>query len=402
MVYILSKLPLEGIVVIDFSTLIAAPLVGTLMADFGADVIKVEQPKIGDPQRATQIFGKRSSPTWLVGGRNKKTLTLDLHKEEGQDLAKKLCAKADVAILNFRPEILVKWNISADSLHKINSDLIICLVSGFGQTGPYKNRGGFDRTVSAFAGLTYTSGYPEHPPVRSGHPLIDYMTGYLGAFAVMMALYNRDVYKNGGEVIDLSLAEAAFKATGGSLPVYSITGSIYERSGNRIRFFVPAENFETKDGDIVAINAGTEKLWRQLVKAMDREDLLTDIKFSKYSARIQNQDDLYEIIGDWVKNDTTEKIMKILEKESVPCERVNNIADLATDPHMLHREAVLNFEDPEYGKVLIPGIVPKLKKFPGRVKFLGAKLGEYNHEIFQEFLGLSKEEIKILEEKEVI
>ncbi|MHA2006154.1 MAG: CaiB/BaiF CoA transferase family protein [Promethearchaeota archaeon] len=396
------KVPLEEIIVIDFSTLIAAPIVGTLIADFGAEVIKVEQPKIGDPQRATQIFGNRTNPTWLVGGRNKKTITIDLHKKEGQELAKKLCVKADVVLLNFRPEILEKWDIGAETLHKINPELIICLVSGFGQTGPYKNRGGFDRTISAFTGLTYTSGYAEHPPVRSGYPLVDYLTGYLGAFAVMMALYNRDVYKTGGEVIDLSLTEAAFKATGGSLPAFSVTGSIYERCGNRIRFFVPAENFETKDGDIIAINAGTEKLWKQLVNAMEREDLLLDKRFSKYSERIRNQDELYKIIGDWVKSGVAEKIMKILEKASVPCERVNNIADLATDPHMLDREAILNFEDPEYGKVLIPGIAPKLKKFPGQVKFLGAKLGEYNHEIFKEFLGLSQEEIKVLEEKEII
>jgi len=398
----MSKLPLEGIIVIDFSTLIAAPIIGSLMADFGAEVIKVELPKIGDPQRGAQLVGKGKSPTWLVGSRNKKTITLDLHKKEGQDIAKKLCAKADVVLLNFRPGALEKWNLGSEVLHQINPELIICLVSGFGQTGPYKNRGGFDRTVSAFAGLTYTSGYPEHPPVRSGYPLVDYLTGYLGAFAVMMALYNRDVNHNRGEVIDLSLAEAAFKATGGSLPTYSLTRSIYERCGNRIKFFVPAENFETKDEKIIALNAGTEKLWKQLVKAMNRENLLTDKKFRKYLARIQNQDELYKLIGDWVKSKTTEEVMEILEKEGVPCEKVNSIADLASDPHMLDREAVLEFTDPDYGKVLIPGIVPKLKNFPGRVKFLGAKLGEYNQEIYRKFLGLTTEEINKLEEREVI
>jgi len=398
----MSKLPLEGIIVIDFSTLIAAPVIGSLMADFGAEVIKVELPKIGDPQRGAQLVGKGKSPTWLVGSRNKKTITLDLHKKEGQDIAKKLCAKADVVLLNFRPGVLEKWNLGSEVLHQINPELIICLVSGFGQTGPYKHRGGFDRTVSAFAGLTYTSGYPEHPPVRSGYPLVDYLTGYLGAFAVMMALYNRDVNHNRGEVIDLSLAEAAFKATGGSLPTYSLTRSIYERCGNRIKFFVPAENFETEDEKIIALNAGTEKLWKQLVKAMNREDLLTDKKFRKYLARIQNQDELYKLIGDWVKNKTTEEVMEILEKEGVPCETVNNIADLASDPHMLDREAVLKFTDPDYGKVLIPGIVPKLKNFPGRVNFLGAKLGEYNQEIYRKFLGLTNEEINKLKEKEII
>lgn len=398
----MAKLPLKGIIVIDFSTLIAAPIAATFLADFGAEVIKVELPKIGDPQRGSQIVSKGRSPNWLVGGRNKKTITLDMHKEKGQEIARMLCSKADVALFNFRPGVLGKWNLSTDILHQINPELIICLVSGYGQTGPYKHKGGFDRTISAFSGLTYTSGYAEHPPVRSGYPLVDYLTGYLGAYAVMMALYNRDVNQNGGEVIDLSLTEAAFKATGGSLPTFSINGSIYERCGNRIKYFVPAENFETKDGDVVAINAGTEKLWKQLVRALNREDLLTNKKYQRYMGRIQNQDELYGLIGDWVKDKTTEDVLKILEREEVPCDKINSIADLAVDPHMREREAIIEFEDDDYGKILIPGVVPKLRNFPGRVKFLGAKLGEYNQEIYQNFLGLTEEEIKELEQREII
>ncbi len=167
------KLPLEGIVVIDFSTLIAAPFVGTVMTDFGAEVIKVELPRIGDPQRG----GLGRSPHWIVGNRNKKAITLDLHKQEGQEIARKLCAKADVILFNFRPGVIEKWNLDPESLHQDNPDLIICLVSGFGQTGPYSHKAGFDRTLSAFAGLTYVSGYPEHPPVRCGYPVIDFLTG---------------------------------------------------------------------------------------------------------------------------------------------------------------------------------------------------------------------------------
>ncbi len=398
----MPKLPLEGIIVIDFATLIAAPMIGSFLADFGAEVIKVEKPKTGDPRRGTHIIGKNKNASWLIGGRNKKTITLDLHKEEGQEIAKKLCEKADAVLFNFRPGVMEKWNLGADVLHKINPELIICLVTGYGQTGPYKHKGGFDRTISAFAGITYTSGYPEHPPVRTRYPLIDYLTGYLGAFSIMMALYNRDVNHNGGEVIDLSLAEAAFIATGGSLPTYSVMGRIEERTGNRILFFVPAENFETKEGKIITLNAGIEKLWRQLVKAMDREDLLTNQKFNTYLARIKNQDELYEIIGDWVRKKTVEEVIQILDDAGVPCEKLNTIADLAVDPHLRERESVLEIEDPMLGKVLIPGIVPKLKNFPGSIRFLGPGLGEYNQEIYGEFLGLSEEEIKNLEENEVI
>ncbi len=215
------KMALEGLTVIDFANILAAPLVGSFMADFGANVIKVEMPKIGDTMRATQLFPKGRSPHWLHIGRNKKSITLNLKTKEGQEIAKKLVAKADVAVFNFRPEVLEKWTLDADTLHQINPNLIIILITGYGQTGPYRNKGGFDRTISAFAGLTYKSGYPDRPPVRSGYALVDFMSGYLGAFAVLMALYNRDVNHSGGEVIDLSLTEAAFKAAGGALVQYS-------------------------------------------------------------------------------------------------------------------------------------------------------------------------------------
>ena len=243
----MPKLPLERIVVIDFATLIAAPMIGSFLADFGAEVIKVERPKTGDPRRGINIIGKNKNASWLIGGRNKKTVTLDLHKKEGQEIAKKLCEKADAVLFNFRPRVMEKWNLGAEVLHEINPELIICLVTGYGQTGPYKDKGGFDRTISAFAGITYTSGYPEHPPVRTRYPLVDYLAGYLGAFSVMMALYNRDANHNGGEVIDLSLADAAIIATGGSIPNYSLFGRIQERTGSSPQS--PTQARRTAKGD---------------------------------------------------------------------------------------------------------------------------------------------------------
>jgi formyl-CoA transferase len=398
----LSNLPLDGILVIDFSTIIAAPLIGTLLADFGAEVIKVELPEVGDTTRGGGRAPGRRSLFWLTLNRNKKAITLDLHTSKGQAIARKLCSKADVVLFNFRPGVIEKWNLGPEELQKINPDLIIGLISGYGQTGPYKDKGGYDRTVSAFSGLTYTSGYPEHPPVRSGFPLIDYLTGYLGAFAVLTALYNKEVNKKGGDVIDLTLTEAAFRTSGGALSIYSKFGTIYERSGNRIPFVVPAENFETKDDKIVAINANSFKIWENLTEAMERTDLLKDKRFDSVSNRFKNQDELYEIIRDWVNNYTAVDIMKLLEKFEVPCEKVNSIADLADDPHMRQREAIIEFDDYEFGKILVPGIVPKLRNFPGQIQFLGAKLGEHNQEIYQNLLGLTSKEIKDLEEKKVI
>ena len=402
MVIKIAKSPLEGLIVIDFATLIAAPIVASFLGDFGAEVIKVEQPKIGDPNRATQIYTKDKNPAWLDTARNKKTITLDLHKSEGREIAKRLIQKADVALFNFRPGILENWDLNPNKLHKINPNLIICLVTAYGQTGPKKSKGGFDRTVSAYAGITYTSGYAEHPPVRTRYPLVDFLTGYLGAFAVMTALYNRDVSNGGGEIIDLSLAEAAFVATGGSLARYSVHKIIEERTGNRIRFFVPAENFKTLDGKIITFNAGTEKLWRQLVIAMDKKDLLENKKFKTYVARISNQDELYEIIGNWAKNKTSDEVIEILDKAGVPCERINSIADIVNDSHLWERKSILEFNDDNLGKLFVKGIIPKFKNHPGSIRFLGAGLGEYNNEVYQNLIGLSQEEIEKLKENEVI
>ncbi len=398
----MPKLPLEGITVIDFATLIAAPGVATFLGDFGASVIKVELPEIGDPMRGKIAYPDGRSPIWLNEGRNKKTITLNLRTQEGQQIAHKLAAKADVVLLNFRPGQAEKWDLGAKNFHKTNPKLIVVQVSAYGQTGPYSRKGGFDRTIAAFSGNTYVTGYPDSPPVRTGYAQIDYMTAYLGAFGVMTALYNRDVRNAGGEVIDLSLAEAGFRCSESALMEYSITGNIRERNGNRNPFFVPAEDFETKDDKILVINAGTDRLWKKLAYAMGQPELLEDERFNNTINRITNQDELYEIIAQWVKELTAEEGLKICDEAGFPADFIRNIADLADDPHMSERGAVMVFDDPDKGKVLIPGVFPKLAKAPGRVEFLGAKLGEFNKEIYGDMLGLSDDELNMLGEKGII
>jgi len=398
----MSKLPLEGIVVIDFATLIAAPGVATFLGDFGATVIKVELPEVGDPLRGRLAYPDGRSPIWLNEGRNKKMTTLNLRTEAGQALAHQFAAKADVVLLNFRPGQAEKWHLAADDFHQTNPDLIVVQVSAYGQTGPYRKKGGFDRTIGAFAGTTYVTGYPDRAPVRSGYAQIDYMTAYLGAFGVMTALYNRDVKQAGGEVIDLSLAEAALRSSESALMDYSMTGKIRERTGNRNPHFVPAEDFETKDGKILVINAGTDRLWDKLAHAMGQPELLQDERFNNTVNRIMNQEALYGIIEQWVKPLTAEQGLKICDEAGVPADIIRNIADLAHDDHLRQREAVMEFDDPEKGKILVPGVFPKLAKSPGRVKFLGAKLGEHNQEIYGGFLGLSPNDIDALKRKGVI
>jgi crotonobetainyl-CoA:carnitine CoA-transferase CaiB-like acyl-CoA transferase len=398
----MSKLPLEGIVVIDFATILAAPVAATFLGDFGALVIKVERPGVGDPNRGLTLNEDGRSPIWLNESRNKKTVTLNLKTPEGIRLAHKLAEKSDVVLLNFRPGKAEALGIGPEDLHRNNPNLIISLVSAYGQTGPYSPKGGFDRTASAFSGMTYVTGYPDQPPVRSGYAMVDYMSAYLNAFGIMMALYNRAVNNSGGEVIDVSLAEAAFRSSESALMEYSLTGKIRERSGNRNIGFVPAEDFETRDGKILVINAGTDPLFEKLALVMGKSELLQDPLFSTRPARNKNQEKLYEIVADWVKGITAAEGLKLLDDVGVPTDLVRNIAELAQDPHMLEREAVLPFQDPEKGKVLIPGVFPKLAKSPGRVEFLGARLGEHNHEIYGGFLGLSPEEIEELEANNVI
>jgi len=398
----LAKLPLEGITVVDFATLIAAPGVATFLGDFGATVIKVELPEVGDPMRGIMAYPDGRSPIWLNEGRNKKTVTLNLRTKEGQDIAHKLAAKADVVLLNFRPGQAEKWNLGAKNFHKTNPELIVVQVSAYGQTGPYSKKGGFDRTIGAFCGTTYVTGYPDNPPVRTGYAQIDYMTAYMGAFGVMTALYNRDVNHTGGEVIDLSLAEAGFRCSESALMEYSLTGKIRERTGNRNPHFVPAEDFETSDDKILVINAGTDRLWNKLAHAMGQPELLEDERFNNVINRISNQNALYVIIAQWVKKLTAAEGLKICDDAGVPADIIRNIAELAQDPHMRERDAVMVINDPDKGEVLIPGVFPKMAKSPGQVKFLGAKLGEYNQAIYGDFIGLSNDEISRLKDKGVI
>jgi crotonobetainyl-CoA:carnitine CoA-transferase CaiB-like acyl-CoA transferase len=396
------EFPLENITVVEFANVLAAPLVGSFLGDFGANVIKVERPIYGDTSRVYGLKPGSRNLGFIITNRNKKSITLDLHFNEGQEIARRLCEKADVVLSNFRPGVLERWDLSPETLLKINPNLILCLISAYGQTGPYSKRGGFDRNISAFTNITYTSGFPDQPPVRSGFPLVDYMTGYLGAYSVMLALYNREVNGTGGEIIDLSLTETALKVNGSMFETFLRNKQIPGRYGNRIPFVVPAENFLTNDDKWIAINANSDKLWEKLAKAMEKPELLEDDRFSVRINRVRNQDELYEIIGKWVKNFTANEILNYLVEAEIPIEIVRNISDLVDDPHLNERKAIISMDDHEFGKVRLPGVTPKLKKFPGSVRSLGPALGSHNKEIYESLLGISGEKMEDLKKKGII
>lgn len=396
--------PLQGLKVIDVGTLIAGPFGAGLLADFGAEVIKVELPGIGDSVRS---IGKPTkgggSLSWANGGRNKKCITLDLRKEKGQKVLKKLVEWADILMENFSPGTLESWNLGYDELSKINPKLIMARVSAYGQTGPNSYKPGLDRIALAYSGAKYVTGYPDNPPVRMGISIADYLSGTFNALSSLMAIYYRDVVGKGkGQEIDIGLYEPFFRITEDIVSQYAEHGEIRERIGNGHPSLAPAEVFKAKDDRWITIHAGLDSSFRNLAKAMDKEDLIENPKFKGIRDRAANSEEIHKIVGDWVNQNDSEFILDILDKAGVPVAPVNNIEDIFNDPHFKARENILEIEDPNIGKVKIPGIVPKFSESPGKVLWTGKELGEDNEEIYLDLLGMDENEYEQLKRENVI
>ena len=388
--------PLTGIRVLDIASIIAAPVAATLLGDFGAEVIKVEEPRRGDFMRRSAKTPGGRSLAWVQDARNKKSITLDLRRPEGRDVLHRLLPKFDVVITNFRPPTLAAWGLDPTALTERYPRLIILSISGYGLTGPYRDRGAFDRIASAFAGLTYVSGEPERPATRSGYALIDYMTAYMGAFGVVTALYHRDRRRGTGQVIDLALFEPGFRASEDALMAYSTRGTVRERTGNINPNIVPAANFTTRDQRDIAIHAGTDALFARLAGVLGQPDLPNDSRFTNHHARVANQDTLYAIIAAWAAQHSLEQAMLALVAADVPAAPVMNIADIAADPHYRARGTVLPVHDAEFGDLMVTGVLPKLSASPGRIISLGPELGASNTEIYRDLLGMPADELNRL------
>lgn len=387
------SLPLAGIRVLDLSSIIAAPVAATMLGDFGAEVIKVEEPGRGDfMRRGADTQGGRSLQ-WVQDARNKQSITLDLRQPEGRDIVHRLLAHCDVLVTNFRPPTLRRWSFDPDTIRARHPRLIALYVTGYGLSGPYSDRGAFDRVASAFAGLTYVTGEADRPPVRSGYATIDYMGSYAGAFGVMTALYNRDHRGGGGQAIDLALYEPGFRASEDAMLAYSATGRVRERTGNINPKVVPAADFETADGKRVTIHAGTEALLRRLSRVMQCADLCEDPRFATHALRVQNQDELYAIIAAWTRVRTADDVMAQLVAADIPASPVMSIADIAADPHFRGRGTIVEVQDEDYGDVLMAAPIPRLSETPGSIRSLGPALGSANDAIYGGLLGMSAEEI---------
>jgi len=395
--------PLQGYRVLDLATMIAAPYCASILGEFGAEVIKIEMPGKGDPWRYFGTMSESGSTlNWLNEARNKKSITLDLRKPEGADLLRKLVAKSDVLIENFRPGTMEKWGLGFDALKAIKPDLIMVRVSAYGQTGPYKNRPGYARVAHGFSGLTYLAGEPDGPPVIPGSTsLADYITGAFGAIGALMSIIARDRFKV-GQMVDVSLYEGVFRMLDEMATLYARDGTIRERMGPDTVNAVPHSHYETKDGRWIALACSSDKMFERLARVMDRVDLIAPDRFATVDQRVERRAEVNGIVADWMGKLTCDEIMQRCLDGDVPAGPINSVADIFRDPQFKARENLIEREHPKAGKLTVHNVVARLSETPGTVDTLGPDLGQHNEEIYAGLLALPADEIQILRGRNVI
>lgn len=393
--------PLQGVTVVELGSLIAGPFCGRLLADLGARVIKVEPPGKGDPLREWSLVTDKGSLWAMVQSRNKESVAIDLRQAAGQELVRRLLAKADVVVENFRPGRLEAWHLGPDNLWPSNPRLIYVRISGFGQTGPYRDRPGFGSIAEAMGGLRYITGFPDRPPLRVGVSLGDAVAALYAAMGALAALIRRRETGR-GEIVDVALYEAVFSLLESILPEYGYAGLVRERQGNALLGAAPSNTYRTRDGAWISIGANADSIFRRFARAMGRPDLPDDPRFCDNQARRANVDELDAIIQDWVGRHDMEDIWKMLNEAGVPAGPVYSVRDIAEDPQYRARGMILPVEVPGIGPVLMPGVVPRFVREPGGVAWPGPELGEHTRHVLEEELGLDPAEIEKLAEEGVI
>ena len=399
------KGPLSGVRVIEMGQLVAGPFVGSRMADFGAEVIKVESPGQGDAMRRWGHHRyKDQSLWWPVLARNKKTVSANLREKRGQDLVRRLIKTADVLVENFKPGTLEKWGLDPESLHIINPGLIIARVSGFGQTGPYSSRPGFASVGEAMGGLRYINGFPDQPPPRTGISLGDSLAGMFATQGVLMALYWRDTIGKGkGQVVDASITESCFAMLESALPEYDKVGFIRQPSGTGLANVSPSNIFPTKDEKWVVIAANLDAMFKRLCDAMEQPELADDPRYSTHQARGENCDELDARIADWTRGFTAAELDVRLDEHGVVSGPIYSIEDIANDPHFQARDMIQRYQDDDLGDIAVPGFVPLLSETKSEIAWLGSsKVGAHNEEIYCGLLGMTPTELQALENDGII
>lgn len=398
-----TPMPLEGLRILDLATVIAGPLSSALLADFGADVVKIELPNGGDGVRALPPF-KNGVALWgKVTNRNKRGITLDIRTPEGLEILKQMLPKFDVLVENFRPGTLAKWGLPIEEIRRINPDLTVLRVSGFGQTGPRARDAGFARVAEAMSGLTTLCGESERTPLHLGYPIADGITGVFGAFSIMMALYRRlNDPAARGEEIDLSLYESMHRILEFLVIEYDQLGAVRERSGNRSQYAVPSGVYRTDDNRWVSLACSTQSVFERMAEAMDRADLIDNARFRTNADRVTNADAIEEIVTAWFAANEFPNVSQLLSEKGVAFSLVFTAKDAFEDPHYAARENIVAVEDSELGTIRMQGIVPKLRDAPGAVRRAGPALGQHNAEVYEELLDLSADEISTLKKKGIV
>jgi crotonobetainyl-CoA:carnitine CoA-transferase CaiB-like acyl-CoA transferase len=394
--------PLKGLRVIDAGTMIAGPLAATQLGDFGAEVIKVELPGIGDSMRHWTPMKDGRSLWWKVIARNKRLITLTLSKPRGRELFRDLVREADVVIENYRPGTFERWGLGYKELAEINPRLVMVRVSGFGQTGPYAKRGGYGTIAEAFSGIPSFTGFPDKPPTLPGFPMADSVASTFAAMSAMFAIYNRDHTTGRGQEIDVSLYEPLFRLVEAQVIGFDQLGIVKQRQGNRLAEDSPRNTYETSDGRWIGISASSQRTFERLAAAMDMPQLIGDPRFVDNSSRCANDVALDEVIAAWFKRRTCDDVMALFEKADVVAGPVLNIGDIVKDPHYIARQNIVLVPDNDFGHVRMQGVVPRFAETPGAVRHAGGALGADNRAIFIDEFGLSEGEFAALQAEGVI
>ena len=389
--------PLANLKVVEMGQLIAGPFAAKTLADFGADVIKIEPPKVGDALRKWRLLKDGTSIWWQVQSRNKRSLSLDLKETEAQDIVRTLLKEADVLIENFRPGTLESWGLDPEKLLELNPKLIVLRISGYGQTGPYRDKPGFGVVAEAMGGLRHLTAEPGRVPVRVGISIGDTLASLHGVIGILLALQER--HNSGkGQIIDIALYEAVFNCMESLLPEYSAFGEVRQAAGSALPGIAPTNAYQCADGGYVLVAGNGDSIFKRLMAVIGRDDLGNDPQLENNDGRVKRVVELDQAIGEWAKTLSTTKVLEVLDSVAVPAGRIYTVADIANDPHYKARENIQTIQMKDGSKVDVPGVIPKLSRTPGSIKALAPDIGQNTDEILKS-IGLTDDQVASLKER---
>ena len=386
--------PLDGIKVVELGQLIAGPFACKMLAEFGAEVIKIEPPETGDPLRKWRLLHNGTSVWWASQSRNKQSVTLNLHSPEGQDVVRQLIKNADVLVENFRPGTLEKWGLGWEELKQINPGLIMLRVSGYGQTGPYKDRPGFGVVGEAMGGLRYLSGEPGRPPVRVGISIGDSLAALHGVIGVLLALRNRETLQGSGQVIDVALHESVFNMMESMVAEYSVFNEVRQPAGSSLPGITPSNAYRCADGKYALIAGNGDSIFKRLMSLIGRDDIGQDPRFAHNDGRSAHAEFIDGVIGEWASQYPLDYVLEALSKERVPAGRIYDVQNIVEDPHFKARDMLLESQLEDGTPVILPGILPKLSETPGGVDRAAPTLGQDTEKVLKE-LGIQQEQLDV-------